>query len=259
MWYNVHMNTHTKIACLHKIAKDDESFIDRHPWLTSAMSGAAGTKIVSDPRVVSRATGTEHLFHATGRDNVPGIREKGLQVARSFDRDNITHIVFPHNAKKISEGRVFTGRTKTAPRIMKMWINKFSKKGPADILDIRIPYDKINELGPGIDPSHILNGKRGTFDKIMSNIFGFGPMGTMTFDRDIPPEYISGSSKFKHGIISELKGIPAYAKKHPTRFIKGVGGLGIGAGLIGLSANSAVRGLKNARKTSKLSKMLRSA
>jgi hypothetical protein len=132
-----------------------------------------------------------------------------------------------------------------------------------ETLKIRIPYEDIAHLKPGIDPEwtstldDLKKSKAGPvktfFTKFMAR--GYGPDHTIAFSNDIPPEYIKGSSKFKHGLLAELKGMPSYIVKHPGRFMAGAGKLGLGAGLLGLTGYNVYRLNKKRNKRGLLDKL----
>lgn len=225
-------------------------YTDRHPVLTPVVSGGAGLLMASDPRNISKLTGTEHLFHITPKKNVGSIFESGLQVSRSLGDDTISA---KSGMKDLAKDHVFLGRTKTAPRAMGGIIR--DKIGPTEMLKIRIPYDELKKLNPSIDPSHYneLNfvGKSKFFRKLVSLLSPFGPHGTYALKSDVAPEFIKGSPKFDNGILKEISGMPKYIMKHPGRFAKGLGAVGGGVALMGLAGNNVARSVKRHRSKNK--------
>lgn len=268
-----------------KIKDEPDSFYDRHPVLAPAVSGFAGYKLVSDPRSLSEFTGTEHLFHGTLKDNIPSILEKGLLVSKSLDPKTVSNRA---GLGRFAEGHVFAGRTMKPvnqmgmiQQLIKEFKNNDGLRAHFDSLSklkrlklqlqlllglyptkdvgtvkIRIPYEDMSRLEPGIDPEwtrtldELKKDKAGTARKFFTKFMarGYGPNHTVAFSKDIAPEYIKGSSKFRHGLLAELKGMPSYALRHPGRFLAGAGKLGAGAGLLGLTGYNIYRKLRNRRK-----------
>jgi hypothetical protein len=74
-----------------KIKDKTDEFYDRHSLLAPTASGLVGYKMLTDPRSISKLTGTEHLFHGTLKSNIPSILENGLLVSKSFDPNTVSH------------------------------------------------------------------------------------------------------------------------------------------------------------------------
>lgn len=248
-----------------------DEFYDKHRVLAPTVSGIAGYKMMADPKALSRFTGTEHLFHGARVENVPSIFDKGLLVSKSFDPNTISH---QYGLQDVAKGYVFTGRTMKPVRQMNV-IQEFTRKHGWEAaskasaltqlgkllfgrtpsmktLDVRIPYEDLKKLKPVADPGWVrqmdaLNkSKASPMLKRMAKWMSrpFSPDHTYAFAHDIAPEYIKGSSKFSHGLLAELKGMPKYIMNNPGRFLRGAGKLGAGAGLLGLTAHQIMRGFK---------------
>ena len=187
--------------------------------------------------ILSALTGMERLKHATPEENVQGILDNGLLTSKSLAPDTYTSKVKGSN--EISKNRVFLARWNTVAKGVANKQKGFGQK--SKILDFRIPYDELRDLGyTKYNPEYVdlvktlseigekRNLARGnTIAAILAGP-GIGTWGTRVFRRDIPPEYIVGSGRFRNGALKTLKNFPKYVLKHPTRFAAGSAGAALG-------------------------------
>jgi hypothetical protein len=115
---------------------------------------------------------------------------------------------------------------------MEMW-----SKAKADPLVARLMAEQADKIEAAGNPiaKHIAKKTRDIDVKPVAAIIG----------SDIDPRFIHGGAGRGKAILERMKAVPKYVAAHPKRFLKGVGGAGLGLGLLGGGGALVHRGLTN--------------
>lgn len=192
-------------------------------------------------------TGVKTMFHSTSKDAVDSIKKEGIKASHGDDYKSFT-------SQKVGLGResfknkTYVGNKKATSRSVGA-VRRMNGYGSGKILNVKIPLDDLKKMNI-VDNPELYGAKNA--DEFVKNWRGANPFsiiddsqlrrmypnlskGTTTFEGDIPSKYIKGGEGY---VRNNAKQILKHIKSNPKQFSKGVGKLGVAAGLGALSAHT---------------------
>lgn len=187
-------------------------------------------------------TGRSTLYHSTPTKNVSSILENGLKSNYANGPDTITRVVLnevPTIKDHLADKVYLTRDSSFADAVGKAYRIHHPDESQT-ILKLRMPLkdfklvDNPEALGAKTSKEYV-----DTFSKITNHPFEAEERGrfftdlainTITVEGNVPSKYITKSKYYVKESWPEIK---AFIKSNPKTFAKGVGKMGVSAGLIG--------------------------
>jgi hypothetical protein len=250
------------------LVKIDEKEATKKPAREGSVLGAtllAGSGLGTIANQYSRGnlTGRETLYHGSTKSNIDNIKSVGLLPNRGGGVSNIVspdleakNSPYTFSAKDKLSASIYSaqqeaisaGQVQNARDLMRQKID-FQKRALPKLLHDKGTVAKINlpthlpEFNSRLNPE-----VKQQFRNIDRNIFSTNKDAEKkqaytiyqkmvhTNKGAIPAEYVKGSPSYKPNSLAE---IASYVRKNPKRFLKGVGMVGVGTGLLAGSAYAA--------------------
>lgn len=213
-------------------------------------------------------TGRKRLYHGTSKEAKKSILNEGLKGSKALDPDNLTNTMMGNLGKEDGRELVYTGKRRLSAMLMAINQRTMAGKDPA-MVNISIPVDEYDKLKKVYDNPEFtkrlgVNSKEefvkvaeksGTGKAVAKRYYDLfsgnkGTSGTRIIEGDIDSRYIKGSKDYQK---NSLKEVLRYARKHPKRFLKGIGKTGIGISSVGgglaLASGKVIKSDKNKKES----------
>ena len=250
-----------------KIAQESKQVAPETALGAFGVLGGGGALLTTPLSTRSRLGGYKRVYHGTTPDAAAGIRAEGLQ--RRFGGTGIAaaDVLAGHNVgdrarenvyftPKKGVGEDYVRKASHTKNLLDTGYSRAQLMGIESVDD----YSKMREsIAKALQKTEAEKAKyrsglakidlpmemweRAKTDPLPAKLES--EQAAMILSEDIDPKFIHGGGGRAREILRRTMRIPQYAVKYPKRFLKGVGGVAPGLGLLGGGAALIHRGLTN--------------